>query len=115
MPATSRSTKRQQQERAWTRHAAPLVRHRTVVLGTGAMGSEIAAWMERVGFVVRGWNRRSGETLLEALATAEIVVCALPLTPATEGLLGAAAFAAHAARRPTSSTSRAAPTSSSRS
>jgi phosphoglycerate dehydrogenase-like enzyme len=85
---------RQQQERAWTRHAAPLVRHRTLVLGTGAMGGEIVSWLERVGFVVRGWNRRSAETLLEALATAEIVVCALPLTPATEGVLGAAAFAA---------------------
>jgi len=85
---------RQQHERAWTRHAAPLVRHRTVVLGTGAMGSEIAAWLERVGFVVRGWNRRSSETLAEVLSTAEIVVCALPLTARTEGVLGAAAFAA---------------------
>jgi glyoxylate/hydroxypyruvate reductase A len=85
---------RQQQERAWTRHAAPLVRHRTVVLGTGAMGGEIAAWLERVGFVVRGWNRRSRETLEQVLSRAEIVVCALPLTAETEGLLGAAAFAA---------------------
>ena len=85
---------RQQQERAWTRHAAPLVRHRTVVLGTGAMGGEIAAWLERVGFVVRGWNRRSQEALAEALSTAQIVVCALPLTPSTEAVLGAAAFAA---------------------
>jgi phosphoglycerate dehydrogenase-like enzyme len=73
---------------------APLVRHRTVVLGTGAMGSEIAAWLERVGFVVHGWNRRASESLAQVLSTAEIVVCALPLTPQTEGVLGAAAFAA---------------------
>jgi phosphoglycerate dehydrogenase-like enzyme len=85
---------RQQQGRAWTRHPAPLVRHRTVVLGTGAMGAEIAAWLERAGFVVRGWNRRSDETLEQVLSTAEILVCALPLTAETEGLLGAAAFAA---------------------
>ncbi len=85
---------RQQQERAWTRHPAPLVRHRTAVLGTGAMGSEIATWLERVGFVVRGWNRRSSETLAEVLAASEIVVCALPLTAETEAILGAAAFAA---------------------
>ncbi|HEX2539750.1 MAG TPA: NAD(P)-dependent oxidoreductase [Caldimonas sp.] len=85
---------RQQQARDWSRHPVPLVRQRALVLGTGATGGEIASWMERVGFVVRGWNRRSSETLLEALASAEIVVCALPLTPETEGLLGAAAFAA---------------------
>ena len=30
---------RQQQERSWTRHAAPLVRHRTLVLGTGDAGA----------------------------------------------------------------------------
>jgi glyoxylate/hydroxypyruvate reductase A len=85
---------RQQRERDWTRHAAPPARHRVAVLGTGAMGGEIAAWLQRVGFVVRGWNRRSPETLAQVLADSEIVVCALPLTAATEGILDAGAFAA---------------------
>jgi phosphoglycerate dehydrogenase-like enzyme len=84
----------QQRERAWTRRPLPIARHRVGVLGTGATGGEIAAWLERCGLVVRGWNRRSGETLHELLAASDIVVCALPLTPETENLLDARAFAA---------------------
>ena len=70
-----------------------MARHSVGVLGTGAMGGEIAAWLERCGLVVRGWNRRSGQTLASVLAASEIVVCALPLTAETEGLLDARAFA----------------------
>jgi phosphoglycerate dehydrogenase-like enzyme len=84
----------QQRERAWTRRPLPIARHRVGVLGTGATGGEIAAWLERSGLVVRGWNRRSNETLHELLAASDIVVCALPLTPETENLLDARAFAA---------------------
>ncbi len=36
---------------------------RVGVLGTGAMGGEIAVWLERCGLVVRGWNRRSPRTV----------------------------------------------------
>ena len=84
----------QQRERAWTRRPLPIARHRVAVLGTGATGGEIAAWLERCRLVVRGWNRRSPETLHELLAASDMVVCALPLTPETENLLDAAAFAA---------------------
>jgi phosphoglycerate dehydrogenase-like enzyme len=84
----------QQRERAWTRRPLPIARHRVGVLGTGATGGEIAVWLERCGLVVRGWNRRSVETLHELLAASDIVVCALPLTRETEGILDAAAFAA---------------------
>ena len=84
----------QQRERAWTRRPLPIARHRVAVLGTGATGGEIAVWLARCGLVVRGWNRRSAETLHELLAASDIVVCALPLTPATEDILDAAAFAA---------------------
>ncbi len=83
----------QQRERVWVRQPVAMARHRVTVLGTGAMGGEIAAWLARAGFVVRGWSRSGGNTLAEALADAEIVVCALPLTPATDGLLDADAFA----------------------
>jgi glyoxylate/hydroxypyruvate reductase len=83
----------QQRARDWTRRPLPIARHRVGVLGTGAMGSEIAAWLERCGLVVRGWNRRSPESFEELLAASEIVVCALPLTAETEGILDAGAFA----------------------
>jgi len=84
----------QQHARDWTRRPLPIARHRVGVLGTGAMGGEIAAWLERCGLVVRGWNRRSSESFEQVLAASEIVVCALPLTAETEGLLDARAFAA---------------------
>ena len=42
----------------------------------------------------RGWNRRSPERLTTLLGESEVVVCALPLTEATEGILDARAFAA---------------------
>ena len=85
---------RQQFERDWSRHPLPVARHASVVLGTGAMGGEIATWLERVGLQVTGWNRRSTRTMHEVLAHGRIVVCALPLTLETEGLLDARAFAA---------------------
>jgi glyoxylate/hydroxypyruvate reductase len=83
----------QQRERDWSRQPVAMARHRVAVLGTGAMGGEIAAWLERCGLVVRGWNRRSAESFETLLAASEIVVCALPLTAETEGILDARAFA----------------------
>ena len=83
----------QQRARDWTRRPLPIARHAVGVLGTGAMGGEIAAWLERCGLVVRGWNRRSPESFEQVLAQSEIVVCALPLTAETEGILDARAFA----------------------
>ena len=84
----------QQRERVWRREATPLATHRVAVLGTGAMGSAIVDWLGRVGLRASGWNRRSTATLHETLAASDIVVCALPLTPSTENILDAAAFAA---------------------
>lgn len=83
----------QQRDREWKRHPVSQVRHRVGVLGTGAMGGEIATWLARIGFEVDGWSRRSGRSMTDVLATSEIVVCALPLTPETDSLLDADAFA----------------------
>jgi len=83
----------QQQRREWKRQPVAVVRSRVAMLGTGAMGSVVAQLLGQIGFEVHGWNRR-GEPLAEVLRAAEIVVCALPLTPQTEGLLDAHAFAA---------------------
>ena len=85
---------RQQVEHAWVRNPMPVARLRVLVLGTGAMGGEIIDWLGRVGLEARGWNRRSPERLAVLLGQADVVVCALPLTEATEGLLDARAFAA---------------------
>jgi len=84
----------QQEQRAWLRHPLPIARHRVLVLGTGAMGGEIVDWLGRVGLQARGWNRRSPERLTALLGQSEVVVCALPLTEQTEGILDARAFAA---------------------
>jgi phosphoglycerate dehydrogenase-like enzyme len=84
----------QQREHAWRRTPVAAVRSRVAVLGTGAMGGVVARLLGAVGFEVRGWNRGSGEPLEALLGASDIVVCALPLTAETQGLLEARAFAA---------------------
>lgn len=83
----------QQRAHDWTRHPMGAVHSRVLVLGWGAIGREIGRVLEAIGFEVRPWQRSSGP-LHAALADAQIVVNALALTPQTEGLLDAAAFAA---------------------
>jgi len=83
----------QQARHDWTRQPVAAVRSRVVVLGTGAMGGVVARLLSQVGFDVVGWNRH-GALLHEVLRDAAIVVCALPLTPQTQGILDARAFAA---------------------
>ncbi len=82
----------QQRDRAWRRQPMGAVRSRVVVLGMGTMGSAVARLLGTVGFDVRGWSRSTGEPLDAMLATADILVCALPLTPETDGLLDARAL-----------------------
>jgi phosphoglycerate dehydrogenase-like enzyme len=83
----------QQLVRDWTRHPMGAVRSKVVVLGYGAIGREIGRVLAAIGFDVQPWQRSSGP-LHAALADAPIVVNALALTPQTEGILDAAAFAA---------------------
>jgi len=83
----------QQRDRQWKRQPVAVVRNRVAVLGMGAMGSVVAKLLAHVGFEVTGWSRRSEASLDEVLTGNEIVVCALPLTPQTEGLFDARAFA----------------------
>jgi phosphoglycerate dehydrogenase-like enzyme len=83
----------QQRDRQWKRQPVAVVRSRVAVLGMGAMGSVVAKLLAQVGFEVGGWSRRSEASLDDVLAIGEIVVCALPLTPDTEGLLDARTFA----------------------
>ncbi len=83
----------QQRMRQWTRQPIGALRSHVGVLGTGAMGSAVARLLQAVGFQVSGWSRHSGQSLQAVLGGSDIVVCALPLTPQTTGLLDARAFA----------------------
>jgi glyoxylate/hydroxypyruvate reductase A len=97
---------RQQAARRWEPFASPLAQERGVgVMGLGILGADAAAALAAVGFRVAGWSRRpkalpgiesfAGEDgLAPFLARSEILVCLLPLTPATAGILDARLFAA---------------------
>ena len=82
-----------QRERAWRRQPVAAVRSHVAVLGMGAMGGAVARLLGTVGFEVQGWSRSHGGTLEALLAASDIVVCALPLTAQTDGMLDARAFA----------------------
>jgi len=89
----------QQRAHDWRMIASPAAMHRRVgILGLGAMGGEAARLLVGAGFDVAGWSRRPkdlpgvqsfhGEVGRAAfLARSEILVCLLPLTPETEGIL----------------------------
>jgi glyoxylate/hydroxypyruvate reductase A len=94
-----------QRDRLW---APPLQRAanavRVGVMGLGVLGSDAAEVLRRLGFSVAGWSRTrktiagiatfAGEAELPAfLARTDILVCLLPLTPATKGILNRRAFA----------------------
>ncbi|HEV2675778.1 MAG TPA: glyoxylate/hydroxypyruvate reductase A [Aliidongia sp.] len=97
--------RRQQQVGLWEPHV-PLrtVDRRVGILGLGELGTATAAALVRIGFDVAGWSRTpkdlpqvtcfSGEAgFAPFLARSDILVCLLPLTSATEGILSAATFA----------------------
>src|SRR5262245_6335057 len=90
---------RQQRELVWHDHHQPPAGDVTVgIMGLGVLGQDAAAMLCRLGFSVAGWSRTHkpvagietfhGAAGLEAfLARTEILVCLLPLTPATTGIL----------------------------
>ncbi len=83
----------QQRARQWTRQPIGALRCHVGVLGMGAMGGAVARLLQAVGLQVTGWSRHSGQSLQAVLGGSDIVVCALPLTPQTQGLLDAQALA----------------------
>ena len=74
------------------------------MLGIGVLGSKVAAAIAALGFPVSGYSRHakslsgvrcfSEKELPGFLATCSVLVCMLPLTPATRGLLDRNAFSA---------------------
>jgi glyoxylate/hydroxypyruvate reductase A len=95
----------QQAARVWRELPAPeTARRRVGILGLGALGGDAAGKLSALGFPVSGWSRRpkalpgiachhGPEGFDALLRTSDILVCLLPLTPATRGILDARAFA----------------------
>ena len=89
----------QQRERVWHEHSQPVAGEVVVgVMGLGVLGASAAQMLQRIGFKVAGWSRRlktlpgietfHGPQGLEPfLHQSEILVCLLPATPATRGII----------------------------
>jgi glyoxylate/hydroxypyruvate reductase A len=94
--------RRWQAAKAWKRRRQYLASDRSVaILGLGELGATVAARLLGMGFQVAGWSRRPkslpgvhcSTDLGEVLARSDAVVCLLPLTEHTRGILNAAALA----------------------
>jgi glyoxylate/hydroxypyruvate reductase A len=89
----------QQRERVWREHEqSPASAVAVGLMGLGVLGRDAAAVLARLGFRVAGWSRTpktlagvetfNGDEGLDAfLQRTEILVCLLPATPATHGML----------------------------
>ena len=94
----------QQRQRTWYEHPQPAAREVAVgILGMGVLGCDAAEVLIRIGFQVAGFSRTpkqipnvqvySGRAQFDAfLARSEILVCLLPHTAATEGMLNLSLF-----------------------
>src|SRR3954468_14584022 len=91
----------QWRQRMLTRNAADI---RVGILGLGTIGAHIAAKLQCFDFQTLGWSRSRKEApgvksfagaqeLPSFLGQCDILVCVLPLTPDTRGILNAALFA----------------------
>ena len=86
----------QQRDRVWQRHGQYMAADRTVgLLGLGELGTDAARKLLALGFKVAGWSRRPKQVdgvqcftdLSAMLPRCNAVVCLLPLTAQTRGIL----------------------------
>jgi glyoxylate/hydroxypyruvate reductase A len=94
----------QQRQRLWRAHEQPAAGEVAVgVMGLGVIGGHAAAALGRIGFQMAGWSKMAknlpgvetfhGSAGLDAfLARTEILVCLLPRTRDTEGILNLTLF-----------------------
>lgn len=95
----------QQRRREWKLFLPPAPSSRTVgIMGLGVLGADAASTLAAHGFTVKGWSR-TGKTIAgvrclvgteqlgEFLGDLDLLVCLLPLTADTEGVLNADLFA----------------------
>ena len=90
---------------AWAPTEVPAASARCVgVMGLGVLGQAVLARLATFGFRLRGWNRSEraiegvetfagADGLAPFLAGVDMLVCLLPLTDATRGILGVEVFA----------------------
>jgi glyoxylate/hydroxypyruvate reductase A len=95
-----------QRRHEWSRPALdPAGAVRVGVMGLGEVGGAVAAALRDAGYNVGGWSRsprhidgvrgHAGDAALNTfLAETDVLVCLLPLTDATRGILGARTFEA---------------------
>ena len=95
----------QQRREEWVlRHGPVAARRRVGVLGLGVLGVAVLEALRPFGFPLAGWSRSprsfpgiecfaGSETLPAFLARTDILICLLPLTSETRGLLDADLFA----------------------
>ncbi|WP_395020340.1 2-hydroxyacid dehydrogenase [Dongia sp.] len=93
-----------QREVRWIDQTYPAPWDRKVgVMGLGTLGDAVARKLQGFGFATRGWSRSAkaiegvtvfagGEKIADFLDGLEILVCLLPLTPETRGILNADLF-----------------------
>jgi glyoxylate/hydroxypyruvate reductase len=96
----------QQRAKAWTTiRVRPASARRVGVMGLGLLGRAVLERLSVFGFVLSGWSRSARaipgvechagpEALPGFLAACDILVCLLPLTPETRGILDRRLFAA---------------------
>lgn len=96
--------KRDQAARRWTQIYPPAANETTVgIMGLGELGADAAGKLSAHGFEVLGWSRSprtldgirsfAGSDQFDAfLAGTDILVCLLPLTPDTMGILNYGVF-----------------------
>lgn len=94
----------QQHLHRWRELPQPAAREvRVGIMGLGVLGRDAAEVLVRLGFTVAGWSRRpqaiagvesfAGSDQLDAfLGRTDILVCLLPLTQETRGILGLPLF-----------------------
>ena len=90
-----------QQRKKWLELSAPSTAERRIgILGIGELGSASARVLTALGFPVMGWSRSArtlagvqtfhgADGLMAMAAQTDILICLLPLTPETRGVLNA--------------------------
>jgi len=96
----------QQREQTWREiRITQAAKRRVGVMGLGLLGQAVLERLKAFGFPLAGWNRSprsikdvdcyaGGQTLSDFLARTDILVCLLPLTNETRGILSTNLFEA---------------------
>ena len=93
-----------QREKSYTELAVPLPSERLIgILGLGMLGKEVAVTLSKIGYKVKGWSRTpkvinsvqcfyGADSLHSLLSSVDILICMLPLTAQTRGILNSDLF-----------------------